>query len=107
MAECPICGEDPGESETYYECPFCGEILDVEYLQSCEGCGSILDENFDEWVCPRCYNDGPSEDDDELLMEDEDVCPECGSSDYDGYCYECGYPNNQGWIGENYQKVMS
>ncbi len=47
MAECPICGEDPGESETYYECPFCGEILDVEYLQKCEGCGTCAEK------CPK------------------------------------------------------
>ena len=35
--------------------------------------------------------------------DEEEECPFCGEILEDpDYCYYCGWPNNQGWIGENY-----
>ena len=37
--------------------------------------------------------------------EDEEylMCPDCGEElEDDSYCFNCGWPNNQGWIGEHY-----
>ncbi len=102
MIECPLCGDDISEDDIFYDCPYCGEWIDTDHVYKCESCGGLVDENYEEWVCPLCFNQGPREENEMVFEDDEEVCPECGSSDYDGYCYECGYPNNQGWIGENY-----
>lgn len=40
----------------------------------------------------------------EKMCQEDDVeyCPECGEILEDSdYCYYCGWPNNQGWVGEN------
>ncbi|MBQ2831162.1 hypothetical protein [Methanobrevibacter sp.] len=97
MIECKVCGFEIDEDDVFYECPFCGREIDNDGLWSCENCDSILDWEGDEWICPYCSNQGDDEEED----DDEQTCPSCGSSDYeDGYCYECGYPSNLGWVGE-------
>jgi len=100
VIECYVCGEKVDEEDVFYECPFCGEMINNDGLWRCESCDTVLDWQGYEWECPYCQNTGITEEMSE--REEVETCPECGSEDYDGYCYECGYPNNQGWIGENY-----
>lgn len=99
MIVCGVCGDKIDEDDVFYECPYCGRDINNDGLWKCENCDSTVDWAGDEWLCPYCGNTGISDDDN---FEEGETCPECGSDDYDGYCYECGYPNNQGWIGENY-----
>ena len=90
MVECPNCGktlEDAG-----YGCPYCGMSEEI-YFECCD-CGILVDENGSEWECRYCSNEG--------CGDDDSYCPECGEELEDGeYCHSCGWPNNQGWIGEN------
>lgn len=51
----------------------------------------MIDDKYIFGVCPICGNSKVRDIDD-----DDDCCPECGSENFDGYCYDCGYPNNQG-----------
>lgn len=105
MIECAICGEKVDEDVVFYECPYCDETIYGDGVWQCEYCGTYIDIDGEEFQCPECDNSGISETengDDSVEVIFVETCPECGSTDYDGYCYECGYPNNQGWIGENY-----
>ena len=99
--ECPDCGEKVDEDDVEFNCPYCGESDMGEVVQTCENCGTLFDYAGDLWECESCHN-GEFE---ETSPEDKMVeyYPECGEELEDSdYCYFCGWPNNQGWIGENY-----
>ena len=98
MIICPECGESVCDDETEYECPYCGKEDYGEGFYTCENCGAHVDYNGEIWECPFCYNNGESE-----SSYDDDRCPECGEElEGENYCFNCGWPDNQGWIGENY-----
>ena len=104
MLRCPECDEELDEENAEFECPFCGEWDDGEGYLECPNCGMLLTIDGDEWICEYCDNEG-KKDKVEYAREQERevfICPECGAEmDDDGYCDYCGWPNNQGWIGEN------
>ena len=109
MYECPECGEEVDKDDVEFECPFCGETDMGEGFYTCENCETLFDYEGDLWECEFCNNEGISEETEETeeitsenIIETE-TCPECGDElDDSDYCYSCGWPNNQGWIGENY-----
>ncbi|WP_295590736.1 hypothetical protein [uncultured Methanobrevibacter sp.] len=101
--ECPFCGSELNWEEKFYDCPFCGSDTG-EAVIYCEYCDSYIDWDDSEWECEDCSNEGEEEIIVEIVEEREICrCPECGAEMADdGYCDVCGWPNNQGWIGENY-----
>ena len=107
MYECPECGEKVDEEDVEFDCPFCGETDMGEGFYTCENCETLFDYEGDYWECEFCHNDGVTEEETEEIVPPEiievDICPECGEIlEDDEYCYSCGWPNNQGWIGEDY-----
>jgi len=100
MYECPECGEKIDEDDVEYDCPFCGKTDMGEGFYTCENCGTLFNYNEDIWECEFCHKDGLTE---KFEETEEEYCPDCGEplEDPDN-CYCCGWPNNQGWIGENY-----
>jgi len=95
MYECPECGEKKDEEDIEYDCPFCGESDMGEGFYRCENCETLFNYNEDLWECEYCHNEGITEE------EEENYCPFCGKLLRNrNYCYTCGWPNNQGWIGE-------
>lgn len=108
MYECPECGEEIDEEDVEFDCPFCGETDMGEGFYTCENCETLFDYAGDLWECEFCHNDGMTEETEEINQQniieyEEECCPECGEPlDDSDYCYSCGWPNNQGWIGENY-----
>lgn len=112
MWECPDCGElieDEDAQNFEYECPFCGECDAGEGFWRCPYCDALIDYNDELWVCEYCNNgeeEEEEEDKKEVFVVEEireaPTCPECGAEMDGGYCDHCGWPNNQGWIGENY-----
>ena len=104
MIRCPECDEELDEENAEFECPFCGELDDGEGYLECPNCGMLLTIYGDEWICEYCDNEGKDDRVEYVKEEEREVftCPECGAEmDDDGYCDYCGWPNNQGWIGEN------
>ena len=96
MYKCPECGEEVDEDDVEYGCPFCYEIDYGEGFYTCENCGTLFDQDGDLWECQFCHNRSDSE-------GYYPRCPECGETlEDESYCYSCGWPNNQGWIGEHY-----
>ena len=50
----------------------------------------MIDDRYISGSCPYCgYSRSGSVEDDEY-----ELCPWCGSESFDGYCYDCGYPDN-------------
>ena len=100
--KCPECGEELDDEDQFYECPFCDEDTG-EGIWECPNCGTYVDWDGTEWECPECDNLGKPEHHVEFIERESSHCPECGCElDDDDYCPYCGWPNNQGWIGENY-----
>lgn len=96
MYECPECGEKVEEDEVKFDCPFCGETDWGEGFYYCENCGTLFTHEEELWECRYCYNGSNT-------GNYRPICPECGDEMEDeSYCDDCGWPNNQGWIGENY-----
>lgn len=105
MYECPECGEKVDEDDVEFECPFCDAITTSDGFYTCENCGTLFDCDEELWECEFCYNEEPTEETEVIYDEPKQysTCPECGDVlEDDSYCYSCGWPNNQGWIGENY-----
>ena len=97
MIECPECGSeiDEEKEEAEFECPECHGLDYGEGFFRCEDCGTLLDLNEEYWHCIHCY--------DEFGFEGGCRCPQCGEPlEDESHCFCCGWPNNQGWIGENY-----
>ena len=105
ICECPFCDAELYWEERIDECPFCGADTGEAVLY-CPYCESYIDWEGNEWECEECGNEGKSVVETlEVTFEERESphCPECGAEmDDDGYCDVCGWPNNQGWIGENY-----
>ena len=116
--KCPYCGVELEDWQIFIDCPFCCSVLDWEskfdecpfcgsdtgeYIIYCENCDSYIDWDGSEWVCEECGNEGEEEEKETVnIVREASHCPECGAEMYDdGYCDVCGWPNNQGWIGEN------
>ncbi|KZX13401.1 hypothetical protein [Methanobrevibacter oralis] len=103
MCECPECGEKTDEENVEFECPFCSKDDMGEGFYTCENCETLFDYKGDLWECEFCHKgstqtDITNNEDEEYLM-----CPDCGEElEDDSYCFNCGWPNNQGWIGEHY-----
>ena len=96
MIECPECGEKIDEDEVEFECPECGEEDMGEGFYTCKSCGTLFDLDGELWECLFC-GDEISE------FHNECRCPDCGEIlEDESYCFSCGWPNNQGWIGEHY-----
>ncbi len=105
MYECPECSEEVDEDDVEFECPFCGVTDTGEGFFTCENCETLFDYAGDLWECEFCHNEGESEKIEINTNEVEEcfICPECGEvMEDDSYCFSCDWPNNQGWIGENY-----
>ena len=102
IRECPFCESELYWEERIDECPFCGSDTG-EYVIYCPYCETYIDWDDSEWECEECGNKEPEPE--RIIYEEESHvshCPECGAEmDDDGYCDVCGWPNNQGWIGEN------
>lgn len=103
IIECPFCDAELYWEERIDECPFCGSDTG-EYIIYCPYCETYIDWDGSEWECEDCANREPETE--RIIMQEErhsPHCPECGAEmDDDGYCDVCGWPNNQGWIGENF-----
>lgn len=106
MYECPECGEKVDEDDVEFDCPFCGETDMGEGFYFCENCDTLFDYEGELWECEFCHNEGIEEKTEEIessKIVEVEICPECGDEMDDGeYCDSCGWPNNQGWIGEHY-----
>ena len=97
--ECPNCGGDVYDGVIEYDCPFCGEEVGEGFYR-CENCGTLVYTDGELWECFHCQNEGSSSGN---RISITFTCPECGAEmDDDDYCFSCGWPNNEGWIGENY-----
>ena len=80
-----------------HECPDCGKTDSGKELYACENCGTLFDYDDNYWECEYCHDGENSE-----MSEEVEYCPDCGEELVDdSYCYNCGWPNNRGWIGEN------
>ena len=106
MVKCWSCEEEyEWEEYVQFDCPECGGYAGEGFIQ-CEYCGSFINYDGDEWTCEFCEEEEDEEEEyqPEVIIERRvSYCPECGEELYDdGYCDCCGWPNNQGWIGENY-----
>ena len=102
--ECPFCGAELDAEDRFYECPECGADTG-EGVFYCEYCESYIDWDGTEWECEDCGNEEITVHETVVgreIIHESIHCPECGAEmDDDGYCDVCGWPNNQGWIGEN------
>ena len=95
--ECPECGEEADQDDVEFDCPNCGET-DEEGFFICESCQTLFDHEEELWECEFCQDEETT-----FTVEEVEYCPGCGEVLEDpDYCYMCGWPNNQGWIGENY-----
>lgn len=98
--ECPECSEEVDGEDVEFECPFCGETDMGEGFYRCESCGTLFNHEGDLWICEFCDNEETTFTGGGCEVE---YCPGCGEVLEDpDYCYYCGWPNNQGWIGEHY-----
>lgn len=98
MRYCPECEEKTDEDDVNYICPFCGEENLGGGFYICENCGKLFDFQEFLWECEFCHKGSETQEDDEYS-----TYPSCGEVlDDDEYCCDCDWPNNQGWIGENY-----
>lgn len=94
--ECPECGYEAEKNDLKFNCPFCGETDNEDGFYICESCGTLFDYTGDPWECDFCDNERPEEE------TEEETCPQCGEVLEDVCCDNCGWPNNQGWLGEEY-----
>ena len=99
MPECPNCGEEIGEDDNEWDCPFCGYEDWGDGFFQCYNCDTLFDWNGDLWECENCHNEGITKPRPRPRYIDYD--------DYedDEYC-EDGIPDvNQGWVGEHYGQM--
>ena len=95
MLECPECEEKIDDDEVEFECQECGEEDMGEGFYTCKSCGTRFDLDGELWECQFCC--------DEIIGFHECRCPDCDEIlEDESYCFNCGWPNNQGWIGEHY-----
>ena len=94
MPECPNCGEEIGEDDNEWDCPFCGYEDWGDGFFHCYNCDTLFDWNGDLWECENCHNEGITKPRRRYIDYDD--------YEDDEYC-EDGIPDvNQGWVGEHY-----